>query len=69
MLEPSTTQPMDMATPVTAAQLPYAIIGGAAGGVVLIVVVIVVITLAVVMFRKIRRRKGYSIRTNGTLEM
>ena len=72
MLEPSTTQPMDMVTPVMAAQLPYAMIGGAAGGgVLLIVVVIIVIVIAVVMFRKIRGPgvEGYSMRTNGKLEM
>ena len=69
MLEPSTTQPMDMATPVLTVQLPYAIIGGAAGGgVLLIIVLIVVIVIAVIMFRKIRRGKRYSTGTKGTFE-
>ena len=70
MLEPSTTQPMDMATPVIATQAPYVVIGGAAGGgILLIVVVIVVIVIAVMMFRKIRGGKGYSMGANGKLEM
>ena len=69
-LEPSATTEQDMATPALVAQLPFAIIGGAAGGgVLLIVVVIVVIALAVAMFKKVRRGKGYSMGARPAIEM
>ena len=68
--EPSTTTEQDMAAPAMATQLPFAIIGGAAGGgVLLIIFVIVVIVIAVAIFGKIRRGKGYNMETRDTLEM
>ena len=68
--EPSTTTEQDMATPAEVTQLPFAIIGGAAGGgVLLIIFLIVVIVIAVAIFRKIRRGKGYNMETRDALEM
>ena len=58
------------ATEASATQLPFAIIGGAAGGgLLLIIFLIVVIVIAVAIFRKIRRGKGYNMGTRDALEM
>ncbi len=66
--EPSTTTEQDMATPAASeTQLPIAIIGGAAGGGVLFVIIVIVV--AMVIFRKIRRGKGYNMRTGDAVEM
>ena len=63
-------QPVDMATPVLIAQLPYPIIGGAAGGgLLLIIVMIVVIVITVMLFKKIRRGKEYSMGGKSIHEM
>ena len=53
-----------------ATQLPFAIIAGAAvGGALLIIIVIVVFVIAVAIFRKIRRGKGYNVKTRDAVEM
>ena len=69
--EPLTTmEQVVAATEASATQLPFAIIGGAAGGgLLLIIFVIVVIVIAVAIFRKIRRGKGYNMGTRDALEM
>jgi hypothetical protein len=66
--EQSITTEKDVAATATSeTQLPIAIIGGAAGGGVLFVIIVIVV--AMVIFRKIRRGKGYNMKTGGALEM